>query len=45
MSLYCDKDVRSIIEIVCLPINYEGTFESYVHGSEDTMSIALKEVI
>lgn len=45
ISLYCDRDVRSIIEIVCLPIGYEGTYEAYVHGSEDTMSIALKEVI
>ena len=43
INLSSDNDVRSLIEIVCSPIDCECTWEECIHGTEDTMSIAIGE--
>ena len=45
ITLHSDTDVRHIIEIVCLPITYEGSFDSYNHSMDDTQSINVKEIM
>lgn len=39
VNLYSDVDVRRIIQIVCLPIEYKGNYESYVASMEDTVKL------
>ena len=41
IALYSDNDVRRIVEIVCLPIGYEGNYETFGKSIDDTLSLSI----